>query len=143
MSKSFLQLNRYKHKSVFGVRAQRQQVRTYLESKSFTITDQINNLRVIIDTDLNLDSYISKITKTSFQHLRNILRICSFIFQADSEILVHVFVTSRLDYCNVCFTARPAESLQHLQFIQNAAVCILTRTKELLHWLPDHYRTGL
>ena len=52
---------------------------------------------------------------------------------------------SRLDYCNSTPWGLPANQLNGLQKIQNAAACIVTRTKSQqhitpvlwsLHWLP-------
>ena len=68
---------------------------------------------------------------------------------ADAETIVHAFVTSRLDYCNVLYSGLPASSTNSLQLVQNAAARILTRTKKFdhispvlasLHWLPIHAR---
>ena len=62
--------------------------------------------------------------------------------------LVHACVTSRLDYCNAILSGCANASLKPLQFVQNAAARILTRTKcfehitpvlASLHWLPIQF----
>ena len=67
----------------------------------------------------------------------------------NAEILVHAFVTSRLDYCNALLSGCANSTLKGLQLIQNAAACILTRTRRFehispvlasLHWLPVKFR---
>ncbi len=71
-----------------------------------------------------------------------------FIRTSDTETLIHAFVSSRLDYCNAIFIGLPATSIARLQYIQNSAARILTRTKLSahitpiladLHWLPVAY----
>ena len=50
-----------------------------------------------------MSTHISKLSCLAFCHLHNISRIRRFLSQLDhstTEALVHVFVTSRMDYCN-------------------------------------------
>ncbi len=63
--------------------------------------------------------------------------------------LSFMLVSSRLGYCNALFIGLPATSIARLQYIQNSAARILTRTKRSahitpiladLHWLPVAYR---
>ena len=63
--------------------------------------------------------------------------------------MVHAFVTSRLDYCNVLLSGCTNSALKRLQLVQNAAARVLTRTKKCehispvlktLHWLPIQFR---
>ncbi len=64
-------------------------------------------------------------------------------------MLVHAFVSSRLDYCNAFLIGIPGKSLQKLQYIQNSAARILMRVCKYnhitpilksLHWLPVSFR---
>ena len=64
-------------------------------------------------------------------------------------MLVHSFVTSRLDYCNCLYAGIPSFLLERLQKIQNKAARLVLRkdrkhgSKELLrllHWLPKQKR---
>lgn len=61
------------------------------------------NLGVIFDAHLTLDSYIKSITKSTYHQLRNITRIRPFLMP-DAERPVHAFVTSRIDYCIICWS---------------------------------------
>jgi len=48
--------------------------------------------------------------------------------------LVHVFVTSRVDYCNAVLYGAPAYGIQCLQAVLNAAGCLISRS----HPLSEH-----
>ena len=103
-----------------------------------------------MDSDLNLEKHIKAITKSAYYHLKNISRLLDLMSQQDLEKLVHVFIFSRLDYCNSIFTGLPEKSVRQLQLIQNSAARVLTKTKKVdhispihiksLHWLPVHQR---
>ena len=69
--------------------------------------------------------------------------------QAEMEMLIHAFVSSRLDYCNSLFTCLSKSCLDRLQVVQNAAARLLTRSPKrshvtpiliALHWLPIKFR---
>ena len=150
MRENFLQLNEDKTEIIlFGSKEKRVSIGKYLETRALTITDQVRNLGVLIDSDLTFSSHIKAVTKAAFYHLRNINRIKGFLSQKDQEKLIHAFISSRLDYCNGLLTGLPKKSIKHLQLIQNAAARVLTRTKrsehitpvlKSLHWLPVSHR---
>ncbi len=100
-------------------------------------------------TPLSFLSHINSLSKLEFFHLRQIVQLRPFISINDAETLIQAFVSSRLDYCNALFTGLPATSIARLQYIQNSAARILTRTKRSahitpiladLHWLSVAYR---
>ncbi len=62
-----------------------------------------------------------------------------------AEMLINVFMTSRLDYCNALLGGCSARLINKLQIVKNAAARVLTRTRKYdhispvlstLHWLP-------
>uniref|UniRef100_A0AAQ5ZSU8 Reverse transcriptase domain-containing protein n=1 Tax=Amphiprion ocellaris TaxID=80972 RepID=A0AAQ5ZSU8_AMPOC len=116
-----------------------------LDGITLASSTTVRNLDVIFDQDMSFNSHIKQICRTSFFHLRNILKIRNILSQSDAEKLVHAFVTSRLDYCNSLLSGCPNSSLKHLQLIQNAAARVLTGVSKRdhispilvsLHWLP-------
>ena len=83
--------------------------------------------------------------KTSFFILRNLRHIRHHFTKSGFEMLIHAFVTSRIDYCNSLFTNIPKNSIKVLQSIQNYAARLvsgsnlrnhITPVLEELHWLP-------
>ncbi len=71
---------------------------------------------------------------------------------SNTEMLIHAFMTSRLDYCNALLGGCSARLINKLQMVQNAAARVLTRTRKYdhispvmstLHWLPIKHRIDL
>ncbi len=99
----------------------------------------------IFDSNLSFDSHVSSICKTAFFHLKNISKLRPMLSMSNAEMLIHGFMTSRLDYCNVLLGGCSARLINKLQMVQNAAARVLTRTRKYdhispvlstLHWLP-------
>ena len=73
-------------------------------------------------------------------------KIRKYLTQESCEIAVHVFITSKLDYCNSLLYGCRKMQLKKLQYVQNAAARIVTQTRKFyltfidLHWLPVSYR---
>ncbi len=84
---------------------------------------------VLFDSNLFFDSYISSICKTAFFHLKNISKLRPMLSMSNAEILIHAFMTSRLDYCNALFGW--LFCTLNKQMVQNAAARVLTRTREV------------
>ena len=64
-------------------------------------------------------------------------------------MVLHAFVTSRIDYCNGLLYGLPDREIGKLQRVQNATARLLTSCKKYdhitpvlrkLHWLPVKYR---
>ena len=72
-------------------------------------------LGVHLDSHLNFDSHINHITSSSYIHIRKIRSIRKYLSQADCEMLVHAFIASRLDMCNILFVGMSANNLNKLQ----------------------------
>ena len=66
-----------------------------------------------------------------------------------TEMLIHAFVSSRVDYCNNLLYGLPAYQLNKLQRVQNAAARLIFLESKYchvrpllynLHWLPVKFR---
>ncbi len=67
----------------------------------------------------------------------------------NAEMLIHAFMTSRLDYCNALFGGCSARLINKLQLVRNAAARVLTRSRKYdhispvlstLHWIHIKHR---
>ena len=63
----------------------------------------------------------------------------------DAETPVHAFISSKLDFCNALLYGLPKSFIDKLQYVQNCAARLVTRTQssehitpvlQRLHWLP-------
>lgn len=79
------------------------------------------NFGLILDQNQTIESHVKRLAQPYFFHLRNILRIKSFITFNDLQRVIHAFITSHLDFCNVMFTYLGQNMIAQLQGIQNAA----------------------
>ena len=120
-----------------------------VDGSSISPSPEVRNLGVILDSTLSYQSHIKSITKSAFYHLKNISRLRPSLSDSVAETLIHAFVTSRLDYCNGVLFGVPNKYLDRLQYVQNSAARVLTRTKpwqhitptrKQLHWLPVKFR---
>lgn len=109
----------------------------------------VRNLGVMFEPSLSFQYHINSLSKLAFFHLRRIVQLRPFISTKDAETLIHAFFSYRLDYFNALFIGLPATTIARLQYIQNSAARILTRTKRSAHitpiladlqWLPVAYR---
>jgi len=83
---------------------------------------------------------------TCFGHLRQIRRIRKSLDAGSTATLVHAFVTSRVDYCNVVLAESPRSITDKLRRVMIAAARVISNTQkydsrlsllrhEELHWL--------
>ena len=94
--------------------------------------------------------YVNKICVSCQYHLRNIAKIRKYLLSEDTpQILVHAFLSSKLDNCNSLLYGLPKHLLNRLRLIQNTAPRIVTLSKRFdhitpilfkLHWSPLNYR---
>ena len=89
------------------------------------------------------------VCKAGFYNLRNIARVRKHLSFESNQVLIHAFVTLKLDYCNSLHYGLPDFLTKKLQYVQNSAARLLTGSckydhvtailKEL-HWLPVQHR---
>ena len=80
-----------------------------------TPTDMARNIGVMFNKTMTMSPHISSVCKGALYHLRNIARIRKCLTSKSTEILVHAFVSSKLDYCNSLLYGVPKFQLQKLQ----------------------------
>ena len=67
----------------------------------------VRNLGFMMDSVLNMEDHITSVCRSSYFHLRNIGAIRRYLDDNTAAQIIHVFVTSRLDYCNSLFSGLP------------------------------------
>ena len=81
--------------------------------------------------------HVTAVCKSSFFHLRNILKIRrKFLSHDTCKTLIHAFVTARIDYCNRCSTVEPKGILRSLQSVLNSASRLIHLTRRHEHITP-------
>ncbi len=109
----------------------------------------VKNLGVLFDSGLKFDKQINSVVKSCFYHLRHLAKVKPFLSLKNFEIVIHAFITSRLDYCNSLYYGANQSSIGRLQMVQNAAARLLTGSCKFdrispiltsLHWLPVKQR---
>ena len=102
------------------------------------------NTGAIFDTTMSMLPHVNNVCKSAFYHLRTISRIRKYLSTQTTEILIHAFVTSKLDHCNSLLYV-PKNVIKKLQSVQNAAARLITRSRKCdhitpilfdLYWLP-------
>ena len=98
---------------------------------------------------MSMETHINTTCKSALFHLRNLSRIRKYLSTKSTEILVHAFITSKIDFCNAILYGAPEHLLQKLQSVQNCAARLvslkskydhITPVLKELHWLPVEYR---
>lgn len=121
----------------------------HTKNLSLKIEDHVKSLGVIMDSSLNFNKQIGAVVKGSFFSLRSIAKVKHFLSSKDLEIVVHSFISSKIDYCNSLYIGLSQTMLVHLQLVQNAAARLLTGVRkrdhitpvlQSLHWLPVKFR---
>ncbi len=93
-----LQLNASKSEVIiFGPNKVDSDIKDVLDTWTTNVQSQIRNLGVIFDSALTFDHQIKCLVKSCFFQLRTIAKIKSFLSGPDLDIVIHPFISSRLD----------------------------------------------
>ena len=101
------------------------------------------------DSHMDMATHITKTCGSAFFYLYNIRHIRKCLTSEWTEKLIHVFITSRLDYCNSLLYSVPDYNMQKLQRVMNASARLIfcapqhyhiTPLIQQLHWLPIRLR---
>ncbi len=97
------------------------------------VKPSVKNLGVVMNRDFKLDKHINLVIKSSFFQLRQLSKLKSFLFFKDLERIIHIFISSPLDYCNRLYVDIGKASLTRLEMVQNAAAPLLMGTRKRDH----------
>ena len=82
------------------------------------------NIGVIFNS-LSMLPHVTAVCKSSFFHLRNIVKIRKFLSHDTCKTLIHAFITARIDYCNSLLYGQPKCILKRLQSVLNSAARLI------------------
>ena len=85
---------------------------------SISPTPAARDLRVTVNSKLQLDKYVNNICKSASFAFKNIGTIRRFLSQSDCERICHAFITSKLYYCNAILCGLSKSQLDKLQRVQ-------------------------
>ena len=98
-------------------------------------TNNVNDLGILLDSQLTMADHISALSRSCFFQLRQLRSIKQSLLEA-TKTLVHAFVSSRLDYCNSVLAGVSGQLLHRLQVIQNAAARLVTGVRKYERMTP-------
>ena len=102
-------------------------------------------LGIVIDSQLTLSAQVAAVCRSGYYQLRQLRPLIRSMSSDAVKMLVQVFISCRLDYCNSFFYGICDGLMTWLQSVQNAAACVvsgaqrhdhITPVFHQLHWLP-------
>ena len=102
----------------------------------------------MFDSEMKMDVQVRHVCSSAWHRLHNIGKIRHYLTVNQTKMVVHAYVTSKLDHNNTLLYGISQRLSNRLQLVQNAAAKLITRKKfdhvtpllEELHWLPVEYR---
>ena len=102
---------------------------------TITPVSSARNLCSRFDSKLTMAFHISKTCNSAFYYLYNLRRIRKYLSYDNTKTLVHAFISSRIDYCNLY--GLPEYQLNKLQRVQNmCARLICNESNKYYHITP-------
>ena len=137
MSQNFLNLNENKTEFiVFGTTVQLSKLKSStlaVGDSSVNLSSKVRNLCAIFDNKMKLISHVNTVCQKAHNQLQNIGKIQKYLSQDTKEIIVHAFVTTRLNYLNSLLYGMPDYIIKRLQRLLNAAARIITNLGKYDH----------
>ena len=70
-------------------------------------SNEARNLCVIFDSFMNMEPHITQVCKIAYMYLSNVRKIRNMLTDEAFRQFIHVFITSRIDYCNFIMYGMP------------------------------------
>ena len=101
---------------------------------------EVRDLGISLDSTVTLRTHINNICRSGSLSLHELSKTRKYIFQKDTERVVHAFISSKLDYCNGLFYGLPSSEIQKLQKLQNSRPRLVLATHNyfefwLVYWI--------
>ena len=111
--------------------------------------NKVRNLGVMFDRKLSFRYHAGEVRKSGFFHLRRLKCLRKIIPTDCLETLIHAYVSSRIDFCNILLNDHTDHIQNLFQSVQNACAKAITGARRFdsareqlatLHWLPIKQR---
>ena len=119
------------------------------EASCIRFAESAKYLGVWLDSQLTFDVHVSKMISSGYSKLRKIRTYRKHLTREETEILIHSFITSKLDNCNSILMGISGKQLRKIQKLQNAAIRTVYKLQirssvsdcyKELHWLNVEQR---
>jgi len=110
----------------------------------------LDEFGVILDSKLTMKNHVDSVVRSCFYQLRQLRSIRRSLTLDAAHTLVHVFIHSRVDYCNAILVGVSDGFIRKLQSVLHAAARLVTgfrwnehitpTLRDTLHWLPVRHR---
>ena len=120
---------------MFGTTVQLSKLKTstlVVGDSSVNLSSKVQNLGTIFDNKMKLISHVNTVCQKAHNQLLNIGKILKYLSQDTNEIIVHAFVTTRLDYLSSLLYGMPDYIIKQLQRLFNAAARIITNLGNMI-----------
>ena len=107
-----------------------------LLSAHVQLSTMVSDLGVLVDGQLSMADHVTSLCRSCFFQLRQLRLVRSSLTDDCAKTLIHAFISSRLDYCNSVLYSVSGQLLRKLQTVQNAAACVMTRSRKFDHIMP-------
>ena len=94
------------------------------------------NIGTILDTTMSMVPRVNNVCKSAFYHPRTMSRIRKYLSTQTTEILIHVFVTSKSTTAILYHIISLKNVIEKHQSVQNAAARLITRSRKCDHIPP-------
>ena len=124
MGRNRLKLNQDKTQIIWiGTRQQLSKVNVTeltLSTAVVNFSSTVSDLGVLIDSQWSMSDHVASVCRSCYFQLRQLRQVKGSLTSDAIKLLVHAFISSRLDYCNSLLDGVSDGALRKLQSIQNA-----------------------
>ena len=111
---------------------------------TFSLT--VRDLGVTLDSELSLSQHVHLVTRSCYYQLRQLRVVARSLSHDAVVVLVHAFITSRIDHCCSLLVGLPLKVLGRLDRVLRSAARLIAHLpkfapisaymRDVLHWLP-------
>ena len=98
-------------------------------SRAHTSANENDTAKLLL-LNKHFEKHVSNVSAICFHHLRRLRHVRRSLTSESATTLVHAFVTSRVDYCNVVFAGATKIITNKLQRVLNSAARVVSGTRK-------------